>query len=95
MTIGDLELVPEFDPELLEYAVATTNNSNKVTAVTDDPSAIIAIELENSDFEEGKEIENGKSVIWASGENIITITVTDGEGDDKEATVYVVTVTKS
>ena len=90
MTIGELELVPEFDKEVLEYAVSTTNASNKVTATTDDPSAVITIVLNNSE-EEDKEIENGKAVTWASGENVLTITVVDGT----EETVYVVTVTKS
>lgn len=93
MTIGELELVPEFDKEVLEYTVSTSNASNKVTASTDDPSAVITILLNNSE-EEDKEIENGKSVTWASGENVLTITVTDGEGDEEEETIYTVTVTK-
>ncbi len=90
MTIGDLELVPEFDKEELEYAVSTTNASNKVTATTDDLSAVITIILNNSEVED-KEIENGKPVTWVSGENILTITVVDG----LDETIYIVTVTKS
>lgn len=90
MTIGELDLVPEFDKEVLEYAVSTSNASNKVTATTDDPSAVITIVLNNSE-EEDKEIENGKAVTWASGENVLTITVVDGT----EETIYTVTVTKS
>jgi len=90
LTIGDLELVPEFDKEELEYAVSTTNASNKVTATTDDLSAVITIILNNSEVED-KEIENGKPVTWVSGENILTITVVDG----LDETIYIVTVTKS
>lgn len=65
--------------------MATTNATNKVTATTDDPSAIITIDLD------GEPIENESSPTWASGENVLTITVTDGASE----TVYVVTVTKS
>lgn len=91
MTIGDLTLVPEFDSETLAYAVTTSNATNKVTATTDDPSAVIAIVLTNSEETEGVAVPNGTSATWASGENILTITVTDGTSE----TIYVVTVTKS
>ena len=85
MTIGDLDLVPEFDAETLEYAVATTNATNKVTATTIDPSAVITLDLD------GEPLVNGTSPTWESGANVVTITVTDGASE----TEYVVTVTKS
>ena len=91
MTIGELTLSPTFDSEVLEYTVTTSNATNKVTATTDDPSAIIAIVLTNSEEAEGVTVTNGTAVTWASGENILTITVTDGASE----TVYEVTVTKS
>jgi len=91
LTIGALTLTPAFDPEVLSYTAATTNATNKITATTDDPSAVIVITLENSETEEPVVIENGKSATWGSGENIVTITVTNGAS----VTEYVVIVTKS
>lgn len=91
MTIGELTLSPTFDSEVLEYTVTTSNATNKVTATTDDPSAAIVIVLTNSEEIEGAAVPNGTSATWASGENILTITVTDGASE----TVYEVTVTKS
>jgi hypothetical protein len=85
LTIGALSLTPSFDPDVTEYAVTTINASNKVTATTDDPSAVIEIDLD------GEPVENGTSPTWASGENTLTITVTDGESE----TVYTVVVTKN
>ena len=89
MTIGTLELSPTFDSDVLEYTASTTNASNKITAVTDDPSAVIEIDLD------GEAVGNGTSPTWASGENIVTITVTDKNTTDNSETVYVVTVTKT
>jgi hypothetical protein len=91
LTIGALTLTPTFDPEVLEYTATTSTATNKITATTDDPSAVIVITLENSETEEPVVVENGKNATWGSGENILTITVTDGAS----VTEYVVTVTKS
>lgn len=85
MTIGDLDLVPVFDDETLAYAVATTNATNKVTATSIDSAVVIAID------HDGAALENGTSATWTAGENVLTITVTDGASE----TEYVVTVTKS
>ena len=91
MTIGALTLNPAFDPGVLEYTAATTDATNKITATMDDPSAVIVITLDDGETEEPVVIENDKAVTWGSGENIVTITVTDGAS----VTEYVVTVTKS
>jgi len=85
LTIGALTLDPLFDAGTLAYAVATTNATNVVTAMTDDPSAVIAIDLD------GTPHTNGAAATWAAGTNTVTITVTDGVSE----TEYVVTVTKS
>ena len=85
MTIGALALSPAFDPDVTEYTASTTDATNKIIAKTDDPSAVIKIEVGED------EIENGTSATWASGENTVTITVTDGES----VTVYTVVVTKT
>ena len=85
MTIGALALDPVFDSAVLEYAVATTNATNVVTATTDDPSAVIEID------HDGTPLVNGTAPTWTAGTNVITITVTDGIS----VTEYVATVTKS
>ena len=85
MTVGALSLDPVFDSETLAYAVATSNATNVVTATSDDPTAEIVIDLD------GSPLENGTAATWGAGENIVTITVTDGTSE----TEYVVTVTKS
>lgn len=85
MTIGALTLSPAFDGETLEYTAATTNATNTITATTDDPSAVIEINVD------GTTVANGAAATWASGENVVTITVTD----DESITEYTVTVTKS
>ena len=91
MTIGALTLTPAFKADVLEYAVTTTDATNKITATTDDPSAVIVITLDDGVTEEPVVIENSKAATWGSGENIVTITVTDGAS----VTEYTVTVTKS
>lgn len=85
MTIGALTLTPEFDPEVLTYTAATTNATNLITATTDDPSAVIAIEVNEVEH------ENETAATWEAGENTVVITVTDGTS----VTEYTVTVTKS
>jgi len=69
---------------VLEYTTTTTNATNKITASSIDEAVIIEIDLD------GDVVANGTSPTWASGENVVTITVTDGISE----TVYVVTVTK-
>lgn len=69
----------------MSYTLETTNATNKVTATAAD-DAVIVVELN------GATVENGTSVTWASGENTLTVTVTE---DGKESTTYTVIVTKS
>ena len=69
---------------MTEYAVTTENASNKVTATPTDENATVEILLGET------EIDNASSATWETGENTLTITVTNGE----ESTVYTVTVTK-
>ena len=85
LTIGSLTLDPTFDPDVTEYAVTTSNASNKVTAATDDENATITI------LHGETEVENGSSVTWNEGENTLTITVER----DSEQTIYTVAVTRS
>lgn len=85
MTIGALTLSPEFDSETLEYTADTANATNTITAVASDSNAVISIDVD------GISVSNGNTATWASGENVVTITVTNGTSE----TVYIVTVTKT
>lgn len=79
-----MSLVPKFDSEVLAYAVSTSNNSNKVTATPTDENATVEITMG------AVPIENGSQVTWDTGENVLTIKVTNGSA----STTYTVTVTK-
>lgn len=87
LKIGSLQLAPEFDSDVLNYTVTTTNDTNKLTAVAEDEHSIIECKLGDA------AVNNNSSLTWAAGENIVTVKVTD----DTDATVtktYTVTVTK-
>lgn len=85
LTIGALSLSPAFNSETLEYTSTTTNATNTITATASDSDAVISIDVG------GTPVSNGNAATWASGENVVTITVTSGTKE----TVYTVTVTKT
>ena len=85
MTIGALILSPLFDSETLIYTSDTSNATNTINATQTDETAIVAIDVD------GTPVVSGSAATWASGANIVTITVTNGT----EETVYTVTVTKT
>lgn len=85
LTIGGLDLTPAFDPATTAYAVATSNATNKVTAVAADPKATIEIKVGTT------AVENGSAATWAAGSNTLTVKVTSGD----TTKTYTVTVTKS
>ena len=78
-------LDPAFDSGTLSYTTATTNATNTITATASDGNATIVI------MNDVTEVANGSSATWVTGENILTITVTN----ELEDTVYTITVTKS
>lgn len=84
LTIGTLTLTPTFDSDVTTYTVTTSNNQNKVTAVATDEDATIEIKVGDTT------IENESSPVWETGENTLTVEVTNGG----ESTTYTVTVTK-
>lgn len=43
---------------------------------------------------DGAAIENGTQYEWATGENVLTVTVTNGDGVRSESMTYTVTVSK-
>lgn len=85
LTIGSLELTPAFDGDTTDYTAATSNASNKVTAVPVDSGATVEIKVGET------VVDNGTAAAWADGENTLTVKVTSG-GATK---TYTVTVTKS
>lgn len=85
LTIGTLELTPAFDAETTTYTAATTNASNKITATPEFADATVEITVD------GTAVENGAQYTWATGDNVVTITVTN----DSVTKTYTVTVTKS
>ena len=70
---------------MTEYAVTTTNASNKVTATPESADAEVVITANDV------EIESGDSVSWTEGENEVVVEVTGDDG----TTTYTVTVTAS
>lgn len=84
LSIGSLSLTPTFDPATTSYATTTSNATNTITATANDGNAEVVIEVGET------EIESGSSATWTAGENIVTITVTNG----LVSKVYTVTVTK-
>lgn len=84
MSLGSLTLIPDFDPDVLNYTAETVNATNMIT-VTADESAEVAI-LVN-----GVPHLNGTAATWQAGVNEIEITVTEGTASQ----VYTILVTKT
>lgn len=82
LTIGALTLSPTFDPDVLTYTTTSSTATAAVTATPAQPSASVAISMG------GKNIKNGGNVTFASGANVLTITVKNGNA----VRVYTVTV---
>lgn len=84
LTIGALTLTPTFDSDVTEYEVTTSAATNKITATPEDENATVEILVGET------EIDSGDSATWETGENTVTVTVTNGD----QSKVYTVTVTK-
>ncbi|GHU57309.1 hypothetical protein AGMMS49975_22640 [Clostridia bacterium] len=84
LAIGTLTLSPAFNPLVTEYAANTSNATNTVTATAAEGAAI-AVSVG------GTSITNGAAATWVNGDNIVTITVTNGAATK----TYTITVTKS
>ena len=83
LEIGSSELTPEFDAQTVSYTATTENAADVITATPTDESATVTIESDDAT------IDSDGEATWAEGENVVTITVSDGEDE----TVYTVTVT--
>lgn len=90
LTIGSLSLTPQFSEDVTSYAVSTSNATNTVTATPEDEDATVTITLG-----ENTPVTNGSAVTWETGQNTLTIVVTNGSGDDAVTKTYTVNVTKS
>ena len=86
LEIGHALLTPEFDPEVFAYTMTTEVDVETLTMNVYPNDAIVTVKLGDTVIDD---ISQG--IEWANGENILTITVTDGE----VFTEYVVTVTAS
>lgn len=85
LTIGSLSLSPAFDKDTTEYTATTTAATNTITATATDSGA--TVEIKNG----STTVTSGSAATWASGENTVTVKVTNGS----KSKTYTVTVTKS
>lgn len=84
LKIGALVLSPAFNKSIMYYEAATTDATNKITAVAMDGEATIEIVAGETP------VENGAAITWTQNdENVVTITVTSGS----ETETYTVVVT--
>ena len=61
-----MTLTPSFDPDVFEYTVTTSNNSNKITATGDGDITMTV---------NGNDHTNGTSATWQAGENTLVIVI--------------------
>lgn len=83
LAIGALTLDPEFSPTTYAYTATTTNATNTVTATPTASTATVEMTLNS-------EAMSGTTATWDEGENVLEITVVDGDARNG----YTVTVTK-
>lgn len=84
LSIGDSTFAPEFDPDVLKYAMNTSESSDVIMAI---PEALSAkVEISN----EALSIENGSAGAWHDGIQWVTVTVTNSS----ESREYKVLVAK-
>lgn len=84
LAVGPMPLTPTFAAGTTSYALTTTESSLAVTAVPTDEDATVAITCGETT------VANGGSAALSAGENVITVTVTNGTSSK----TYTVTVTK-
>lgn len=70
LTIGSLVLSPEFDGAVKAYTTSTSTATATISAVAAKTGATIVIKVGDTS------VDNGDSVTFSQGKNIITITVT-------------------
>ena len=92
LTVGALTLSPTFDPNTQTYTASAPNGtaSAVVTALPAQATAQVAITI-TSGTTTKKVVNGGTAAALAVGENVITVTVTQGNA----TVVYTVTVTRA
>ena len=92
MTLGELELSPDFAADETTYTASTTNAKDKLTVATSDANAEVTVKLGSSEVTAG---EDGKyEFTWSEGSNPVTVKVENGyEGE--VTTTYTISVTAS
>lgn len=83
LLIGTNVLTPFFNGNITGYTATTANASDEIIAIAEDESATVVIASEDATIA-------GDTATWATGPNVVTITVTNGEASK----VYTITVTK-
>lgn len=73
LTTGDVPLVPQFKSGRIWYKATTTDLTNIITAVSEDATGVITIDLND-----GTPVVNEAAATWEDGENIVIITNTVG-----------------
>lgn len=86
LTVGSLTLDPTFASNKLAYTTTTTNAGDAITATASNAGDEIAITVN------GSPLANGGVPVWATGSNLVKITVTNSGGAQY---LYTVEVTKS
>lgn len=84
LTIGSLSLTPAFDPATTFYAASTSDAGDIITAVPTNPAATIIITNGIAT------VVNGSAATWVTGENLATITITNGSA----ITIYTLKISK-
>ncbi len=69
---GAVAISPTFDSNIHYYAAETENVADLVTAVASDENAVIEATLN------GEAADLGSSLSWEEGQNVVVITVTNG-----------------
>lgn len=84
LTIGGLSLSPAFSTGTDTYTATTTNAQDAISAVPT-MGASVTVKVGKA------RVQNGANATWAEGENVVSITVNNGDNSK----TYTVTVTKS
>ena len=84
LSITGVSLSPSFAPSTRNYVGSTSAASGTITATAAESGATIEV------FQEDNDISSGKVATWETGENVVSVIVTNGDA----RAAYTVTVTK-
>lgn len=82
-------LIPPFDPNVLNYSCTVTAHSNKITVETVKSGATAVIKNGNTT------VTNKGNATFTAGENTLTVTVTNGNAEERKYTVVVMDETST